>query len=324
MIEEKPFAEHIGYPTLPAWVDRVQNSATCICPSPDEYRRHTKVPGERRQPMKPGERPSQLQRRALLAAAVGAISADAVAQAPAQPDSWTSLARQIFADRAIRDGSAVIGIDAPYRAEDAALVPIGLHTLLPDGDPRHVVGITLVIDENPSPLAAVFTPGPIGGMRSILTRVRVDSYTNLTAVAELSDGQLYAAQRFIKAAGGCSAPAAKQEGDPTVAGEMRFRQFPQAASGQSRSEAQLMIRHPNYSGMQMDQLTRLYIPAHFIKSVKINQGRDPLLSVESGISISENPVFRFDYRSNGAATFSADIEDSDGRTFHQEWSATAT
>ena len=85
-----------------------------------------------------------------------------------------------------------------------------------------------------------------------------------------------------------------------------------------------MIRHPNYSGMQMDQLTRLYIPAHFVKSVKISQGPDLLLSIESGISISENPVFRFDYRWNGGAMFSADVEDSVGRSFHQEWPATAT
>jgi sulfur-oxidizing protein SoxY len=275
--------------------------------------------------MNPREQHSLLQRRSLLAAIAGTISSAAMAQAPAQQDSWPSLARQIFADRTIRDGSTIIGIDAPYRAEDAALVPVGLHTLLGADDPRRVVAITLVIDENPSPLAAVFTPGPASGMRSISTRVRVDSYTNLTAVAELSDGQLYIAQKFIKAAGGCSAPAAKHDADPTAMGEMRFRQFPpQAGADASRSEAQLMIRHPNYSGMQMDQVTRLYIPAHFVKSVKISQGQDLLLSVESGISIAENPVFRFDYRSNGAAIFSAEIEDSDGRSFHQEWPATAT
>ncbi|HEX4173227.1 MAG TPA: quinoprotein dehydrogenase-associated SoxYZ-like carrier [Acetobacteraceae bacterium] len=273
--------------------------------------------------MSPGKQHLPVQRRALLATVVSAISTRAVAQAPTEQDSWPSLARQIFADRVIRDGAAVIGIDAPYRAEDAALVPIGLHALLHDDDPRHIVGITLVIDQNPSPLAAVFTPGPTSGIRSISTRVRVDSYTNLTAVAELSDGQLYAVQRFVKAAGGCSAPAAKQDADPTVLGEMRFRQFPQKeGADQSRSEAQLMIRHPNYSGMQMDQLTRLYIPAHFVKSVKIRQGQDLLLSIESGISISENPALRFDYRSNGAAIFSAEAEDSDGKSFHQEWPAT--
>jgi sulfur-oxidizing protein SoxY len=266
-----------------------------------------------------------VQRRTVLAAVATTIGSEALAQAPAQQDSWPSLARQIFANRAIQDGGAIIGIDAPYRAEDAALVPVGLHMLLGADDTRRVAHITLVIDENPSPLAAVFTPGPTSGMRSISTRVRVDSYTNLTAVAELSDGQLYMAQRFIKAAGGCSAPAAKRDTDPTVVGEMRFRQFPsQAGADESRSEAQFMIRHPNYSGMQMDQVTRLYIPADFVKSVKIDQGQDLLFSVESGISIAENPVFRFDYRSNGAAIFSAEIEDSDGRSFRQEWPATAT
>ncbi len=264
-------------------------------------------------------------RRWVLAAAAGALSTKAAAQAPAQPDAWAALAPQIFGDRAIHDGSTVVGIDAPYRAEDAALVPISLHSLLKPDDMRRIASITLLIDENPSPLAAVFTPGATSGMRSISTRVRVDSYTNITAVAELSDGQLYAAQRFIKAAGGCSAPAAKQDADPVAVGEMRFRQFLAAGGAdQGRNEAQLMIRHPNYSGMQMDQLTRLYIPAHFVKSVAIRQGQEPLLGVESGISISENPVFRFDYRTNGAATFSADVEDSDGRSFHQEWPATAT
>jgi sulfur-oxidizing protein SoxY len=270
-------------------------------------------------------RPSLVHRRWVLAVAAGAVSAKAAAQAPAQADSWAALAPQIFGDRAVRDGSTVLGIDAPYRAEDAAVVPISLHSLLKPDDTRRIAVITLLIDENPSPLAAVFVPGAASGMRSLSTRVRVDSYTNVTAVAELSDGQLYATQRFIKAAGGCSAPAAKQDAGPVAVGEMRFRQFSAGAGAdQGRSEAQLMIRHPNYSGMQMDQLTRLYIPARFVKSVKLRQGQEALLGVECGISISENPVFRFDYHSNGATTFSADIEDSDGRSFHQEWPATTT
>ena len=95
-------------------------------------------------------------------------------------------------------------------------------------------------------------------------------------------------------------------------------------SDQGRAEAQILIRHPNYSGMQMDQVTRLYVPAHFVKSVRIRQGDDLLLSIDSGISISENPAFRFDYRPNGAASFSAEVEDSDGRSFRQEWPATPT
>lgn len=268
-----------------------------------------------------------LQRRRLLLAAValGAAARRAAAQAPAQQDPWPSLAAQIFNGRTVQDGATIMAIDAPYRAEDAALVPVAVRSLLPSGDSRRIVGITLVIDENPSPLAAVFSPGPSSELRSLSTRVRVDSYTNLHAVAKLSDGQLYAAQRFVKAAGGCSAPAAKLEADSIPLGTMRFRQFAAAAGADpDRYEAQLMIRHPNYSGMQMDQVSRLYVPAHFVKSVRIRQGQDLLLSIESGISISENPSFRFDFRPNGAATFSAEMEDSEGRSFRQEWPATAT
>ena len=84
-----------------------------------------------------------------------------------------------------------------------------------------------------------------------------------------------------------------------------------------------MIRHPNHSGMQMDQQTRLYVPAHFVSSVRIWQGDDLLLGVESGISISENPEFRFDFRPNGAAEFRAEVQDSEGQSFKQTWSATA-
>ena len=48
------------------------------------------------------------------------------------------------------------------------------------------------------------------------------------------------------------------------------------------------------------------------------------MSIESGISIAENPEYRFDYSPNGAASFRAEIEDSDGKSYHKEWAATAT
>ena len=54
-----------------------------------------------------------------------------------------------------------------------------------------------------------------------------------------------------------------------------------------------MIRHPNNSGLQMDQLTRYYIPAHFIQGLTVSQGNQLILSMQGGISIAEDPNFRF-------------------------------
>ncbi len=266
----------------------------------------------------------KMHRRALLAmVAAGAASRRAAAQARIEEDPWPSLAAQIFGGRALQDGSAIVAIDAPYRAEDAALVPVGLHSLVPTDDKRYIRHLTLVIDQNPSPLAAIFSPTPASGIRSLSTRVRVDSYTNIHAVAELSDDRLYAATRFVKAAGGCSAPAAKLEADAIPVGTMRFRQFPPADAGaQGLREAELLVRHPNYTGMQMDQLTRLYVPAHFVNHIRIWHGDDLLLSIEGGISISENPEFRFDYRPTDASSFRAEVDDSEGQSFKREWPAT--
>jgi sulfur-oxidizing protein SoxY len=262
-----------------------------------------------------------LPRRQTVIAALAAGFAGHRALGADAADPWPSLAGQIFNNRSIADGTTVLSIEAPFRAEDAAVVPITIQSLLPADGTQRIKSITLVIDENPSPLAAKFALGADSGMRTVSTNVRVDSYTNIHAVAELADNRLLAVTRYVKAAGGCSAPAAKQEASAIPLGTMRFRQFP-AAAGAGRREAQLMVRHPNNSGMQMDQMTRLYVPAHFISSITIWQGDDVLLAIEGGISIAENPEFRFDYRPNGATEFRAEAQDNRGETFEQSWSVT--
>ncbi len=274
-----------------------------------------------------------LTRRAALALAAGAAGVGcaaglvrpALADAPAGEDPWPSLSSQIFRDRMIADGSAILAIDAPYRAEDAAIVPITLRLLGAAEQQARVREITLVIDQNPSPLAATFTLGPNSGIGRMSTHVRVNDYTNMHAVAALDDGSLVGVKRYVKAAGGCSAPAMKQETDTVAIGTMRFRQFPPGSNDTPSGlrEAQLMIRHPNYSGLQMDQITHLYIPARFVKSLRMYQGQDLLFGMDGGISVSENPSFRFDYKPNGAKSFRAEAQDTEDKVFKGEWPATA-
>lgn len=237
-------------------------------------------------------------------------------------DPWPDLVRDAFNGRAMKDGSGFLAVEMPARAEDAAIVPVTLRTNLPPGDGRHVKAITLVIDENPAPVAATFTPGTNAGLVSISTRVRVNAYTNVHAVAELSDGELYMVKTYVKASGGCSAPAAKVADNTTNRlGDMRFRQFVSDAPVSRPREGRITIRHPNHSGLQMDQLTRLYVPARFVQSVKVWQGDELVLAMEGGISISEDPDFRFTYLPNGAKTFRAEVRDTDGQMFKGEWPA---
>jgi sulfur-oxidizing protein SoxY len=80
-----------------------------------------------------------------------------------------------------------------------------------------------------------------------------------------------------------------------------------------------MNGHPNNSGLQMDQLTRLYIPAFFVDELHLWQDNSPVLSMEGGISISEDPNIRFTYVSNGAKLFRAEAKDTSGHVFQKEW-----
>jgi sulfur-oxidizing protein SoxY len=221
----------------------------------------------------------------------------------------------LFQGRAMASGEGLITLEAPARAEDAAIVPMTIRL----ADPKaQIKKATLVIDENPMPMAAAFAFGQGAGVGFISTRVRVNSYTNVHVAAETNDGALHSQVKFVKAAGGCSAPAVKNMDEAAAhLGHMKYREFKSAEPG--RREAQIMIRHPNNSGMQMDQLTHLYIPAHYIDKVTVRQGDALIFSMEGGISLSEDPNFRFSYAPNGAKTISVEAHDTKGNVFKGEW-----
>jgi sulfur-oxidizing protein SoxY len=237
-------------------------------------------------------------------------SSRANAQAAASQDqpseeTWNSIKGDIFKDRPILDGTGLVVLDAPRRAEDAAVVPVGMRVNFASDDKRTLQSLTLVIDENPAPVAGTFT-------------IRVNTYSYVRLVAELSDGKLYGVKTFVKASGGCSAPAASNaDATKSMLGQMKFRTFRSEAG--AMPEAQIMLRHPQNSGLQMDQLTRLYIPPFFIENLRVWQGDELLMTVDGGIAISEDPNLRFNYKPNGAADFRVEAVDTDKHVFRDEW-----
>ena len=257
-----------------------------------------------------------IRRRYLLGAAAAAIWWPAHAQLKSgeNPEAsviWQKMRKSLFEDRPIASAAEeVLVLDVPVRAEDAAIVPIAMRTRLVQGGPRQVDKLYLVIDNNPSPLAAVFQFTRESGRADIETRVRIDEYTHVRAIAELSDGSLHMATRWVKASGGCSAPPGKDaQAALATLGRMRFRVDDAGAPGQPVL-AQLMISHPNNSGLAMDQSTRQYTPAHFVRKVNVSYAGKPLLSADVDFSISENPNFRFWFVPQGAGELKAEVVDS--------------
>lgn len=255
---------------------------------------------------------------AVLATSL-ALPAYAETSAPKNPlndgETWAELRGDIVGDEKIADGAALFDVDAPYRAHDAATVPVHIRQV---DDTASIKGAIIVIDENPAPVAAELRFGPSMAPLDMEVRVRVNMYSNLRVIAN-TDAGLAMNGRFVKASGGCSAPATK---DPELAlasmGQMRLKYFEDAPQmSPARREAQIMIRHPNYSGLQRDQVTQLFISAHFIDTLEVFQGDDMLFTMEGGISISENPVFRFSYSDNGTPALRIRATDTEGNIFEQ-------
>jgi sulfur-oxidizing protein SoxY len=231
----------------------------------------------------------------------------------AADDPWPDLARDIFKGRPVVEDSLAT-LEAPTRAEDAALVPLTVK--VPGAAPGSIKALTLVVDQNPSPVVGTFTFGPAMGEAVLSTRVRVNSYSNVRAVVETADGVLHMTTRYVKAAGGCSAPALKDQDEALAEmGKMQFRDFDAAAPSGQPHAVQLMLRHPNNSGLQMDQLTGLYIPARFVDELEVRRGEDLVFRMEGGISVSENPNFRFSVAAPGGAQITVRAKDTDGKHF---------
>ena len=247
------------------------------------------------------------------------------AQAQEQSDArWLQIKHELFGDRRVDDGADVIGLTTPYRALDAAVVPIDIISKLEQTPERFIKGLYLVIDNNPSPVAAVFEFPGDRAWDIISTRIRVNAYTNVRVLAELNDGALYMTANYVKASGGCSAPAQK---DPSAAmanlGKMKM--IVPEPQPDSPLLAKLLIKHPNNSGLQFDQIKRSYIPADYVRNIEVSYQGELLFKVTTDISISEDPAIIFGFMPDGDAdgAFEVHVLDSEGRRFDQRFEPTA-
>lgn len=261
-------------------------------------------------------------RIAVLLFASLATGTPALAENPeSPPDSpaarearWRDLEKSVFDGRTATLDSKIVALQAPIRAEDASLVPM---TITLGGD--QIKELYLIIDDNPAPVAAHFFFGPAGDAHVVKLRVRVNSYTNVHAVAVLQDGRLVEDVKFVKASGGCSAPMGESDEEATKGmGEMRLKFVGPAMPG-APTEATLMVKHPNFNGMQMNQVTRMTTPARFIDRITVKDGGALVFDLEASLSLATNPVLSFNFIPQPAGPVTVEIHDTDGGHWRQDF-----
>jgi len=93
--------------------------------------------------------------------------------------------------------SSEIDVKTPDIAENGAVVPVTINTSLKD-----VESISLFVEENATPLTAVFNLGP-SAVSTVSTRIKMGKTSNVAAVVK-AGGALYINRKEVKVTvGGC-------------------------------------------------------------------------------------------------------------------------
>ncbi len=140
--------------------------------------------------------------------AVSAMGAGALAsallpgRALATPDEATAYVASILGPGTPTTGK--VTLDVPDIAENGANVPVTVTVDSPMNQSDYVKTILLVADNNPNPGVARFDLSPANGRASVECRIRLAQTENVIAVAQMSDGSLWSASKYVKVTiGGC-------------------------------------------------------------------------------------------------------------------------
>ena len=244
----------------------------------------------------------------LLAAVGGLPSATHDASSP----EWERISGRLFPGKPLIAGQSVVQLIVPLRAAYGASVPVKIVSKLAQKPELFVRKLYVVVDKNPSPVAAVFDLTTEVGQADFETRLRVDEYSHVRVVSELSNGELHTDSRYVKTSGGCSAPPNRDA--PHLIGKTMLKLAGELHMDQPVA-ADVTVLHPNDAGFELNQQTVMYIPPHFVRSIRVSYAGRKVFDADTDFSISENPTWRFNFVPRGKGELIAEVTDSKDARF---------
>ncbi len=248
----------------------------------------------------------------LALLAVGGSAAAAAAADGLTPTSgaWEYLQHEYYPDRELGVlDERFMSLEAPANTPDPAATPLTLR--FGAAAVGHIRQIRVIIDNNPSPLAATFDVADGARVAEIGLRLRIDRFTSVRAIAETTDGRFEMRSSWVNASGGCSTPPSTLTAG--ALGEIRFRPSPDARS------LLISIRHPNNSGFQIDPRSGEPIAAHYVSHLRFSVAGHTLLQADTGISLSENPTLRIASDEPLPAPIMLEVIDSQDARYSASW-----
>ena len=177
---------------------------------------------------------------------------------------WEQLRGKLFGTRPIDTSRSRVQLIVPLRAAYGASVPVKIVSQQPQSPELYVKKMVLLVDKNPSPVAAVIELTPLVGQADLETRLRVDEYSHIRVIAEMSNGELHMDSRYVKVSGGCSAPPNRDQLHNIGKTVLKL---PAGLHLNAPTAAQVQVVHPNDTGFELNHVTVMYIPPHFVRTI---------------------------------------------------------
>jgi sulfur-oxidizing protein SoxY len=229
---------------------------------------------------------------------------------------WQDLKKVLFEDIDLKSGEGVIELSTPKRAPDAAFVPMSFKTHKLKNQDDYIAKVHLVVDMNPAPYSGTFKFSTSMNQIELATRIRLDAYSKVRVIAETKKGDYFMTANFVKGSGGCAAPPLGNiDNMIATAGKIKIK-VKNIEEKDGIAEAKIMISHPQFNGLQANPETTEMIPAYYVENVKVTFNDKIVMSLDSDITISQDPTFRFNFPlGDGGGDLKIMAKDTDGKVY---------
>jgi len=253
-----------------------------------------------------------LSRRGALIAAAGAGLGLLVRPARADEIAMRAAISADFGAPMISDGQ--IEIAMPEFSDSGVSVPMSLHIPSPMTPEAHPRVVRVYAARNPRPRIVAFHFTPDCGEARISTRVRLDSFQDVVAVAEMSGGARFQAVRRVNVTyGACEDAVANDQFPPDWAPRIRISVPERVAPGEI-FPVRTIISHPMETGLRHDA-SGLLIPVRIAESFVCRAGARTLFSAKLEPAIAANPYFAFSLRLQETSELTFEWTDTTGEVY---------
>ena len=224
----------------------------------------------------------------------GSLAAAAMPVRALASDQQVRLAiAKDFTTLAPADGN--VAIDMPDFSDSGKSVPLTVTVpcSMQGQDYPELLGIYAARNPRPRVARVYFTPA--SSKATFSTRVRIDSYQDITAVVRMADGRIFKAVHKVDVTlGACEETVADDPFPPGWKPHMRVA-VPDTAKAGKSVEVRTIISHPMETGFRYN-LQGLKMPVRIVEWFRCLVNGELAFSAKLEPAISANPYLAFDLR----------------------------